>query len=170
MPHARENKRQVSKDGQRAHSAPYVSTVTLTSHDASTTHYISADEVEPLSRPAKTVFLGIGWMCFSLGHLVSSIPKLRATLFVIAAHWCFLQSSPRWQGWLYRHPKHGFVLQDWHHHQRVPKSIKASATITLVVGATLIGISFGRLPLVAFGLFVCLPIACFLWTRPVTPE
>lgn len=130
----------------------------------------SQQHIEPLGHIARILFVTLGWICYLAGHVISLVPKLRATLFVIAAHWCFLQSSPRWQGWLYRHPKHGDLLQDWHQYQRVPRSIKASATITLIAGASFIGLSFGRLPLVAFGLFVCLPIACFLWTRPVTPD
>lgn len=119
---------------------------------------------------ARPVYLGIGSLCFSLGTIGVFVPGLPTTVFMIIALWAFTRSSPSMRAWLYNHRHFGPSLQDWEKYRSIPTRARQFALASLLVSTLVIGYNFNGLVCLAFILFVCVPVASFLWTLPASPE
>jgi hypothetical protein len=85
----------------------------------------------PVSRSARWVYLGVGWLFFAIGVLGAFLPVLPTTLPMIIALWAFSKSSARLQHWLYTHRLFGPSLQRWHEHRVIPLSAKFTALVAM---------------------------------------
>ena len=116
-----------------------------------------SQEVEKLgSRAKRRIFAALGLLCVGIGVLGVILPGIPGTIFLLAASYLFVRSSPRLERWLRDHPRLGPYL-------RVAESgamplrakvvtlcaIWASIAVVLLFGAGSIG---GRAVLVALGL------------------
>lgn len=125
------------------------------------------EEVSPFGR---YMYLSLGGFCVSVGALGVLVPVLPTTVFMIVALWAFTKSSPKMRDWLYNHRHFGPVLQNWVKHRSIPTRARQIAFASLLISALFIGYAFSGLACLAFILFVCVPVASFLWTLPASPE
>lgn len=44
-----------------------------------------------------------------------------------------MRGSPRLNHWLLQHPKFGPILQNWHHHHAISRTVKRRANMMIVV-------------------------------------
>lgn len=126
-----------------------------------------ASSGEPeVSRYARPLYLATGCLCVGLGSIGIFVPGLPTTIFMIIALWAFAKSSSQMRDWLYHHKHFGPSLQDWVIHRSIPTRARQIALASLLVSTLFIGYWFSGLACLAFILFVCLPVASFLWTLP----
>ncbi len=83
-------------------------------------------------------FLAVGQVSVGLAVLGVFLPLLPTTPFLLLAAYCFLRSSPASYHWLVTHPLLGQFLKDWQLHRAIRRSVKATASITIIclAGAT----------------------------------
>lgn len=114
----------------------------------------------------KSVLLFWGWIGFGIAIMSFYYPVLPGLSFIALAVWAILKSSPHLGMKIVQHPKILPHLTKLSETRDVPRNIKIAISLLLCTGATYIATTEGRLALVAFGLFVCLPIASLLWRKP----
>lgn len=127
-------------------------------------------EDKTTSAVGRAIYLSLGGFCLSLGAIGVFIPGLPTTVFMIVALWAFTKSSPRMRDWLYHHRHFGPALQNWVQHRSIPARARQIAFASLLISALFIGYTFSGLACLAFILFVCAPVASFLWTLPDSPQ
>ena len=125
----------------------------------------ASDHVE-ISRTGKLFYMTLGGFCVAFGTIGVFVPGLPTTIFMIVALWAFTRSSARMRDWLYNHRHFGPALQSWVKHRSIPTSARQIALASLLISALFIGYTFSGLACLAFILFVCAPVASFLWTLP----
>ena len=114
----------------------------------------------------KSALLFWGWIGFGIAILSFYYPILPGLSFLGIAIWAILQSSPHLGTRIAAHPQIEPHLRHWYQTRDLPRNFKLAITICLGLSAVFIAAQEGRLALVAFGLFICLPIASALWGKP----
>jgi len=82
--------------------------------------------LNPLT-PSRIVFGALGWCAVGLAIAGVMLPGLPATIFVIAASYCFTRSSPRFERWLRGNRWLGPPLQRFTATGGMPRSAKRAA-------------------------------------------
>ncbi|TNE36388.1 MAG: DUF454 family protein [Alphaproteobacteria bacterium] len=114
----------------------------------------------------KPVLLFWGWVGFGIAVLSFYYPLLPGLSFAGLASWAILKSSPHLSDRLLQLPwlnKHLPMIKG---DVDLPMGVKYSITAILVIIALTIFLTKGQLALVAFGLFVCLPLVGLIWGKP----
>jgi hypothetical protein len=99
------------------------------------------DPAGVMARPARWVYLALGWGFFGLGVAGALLPVIPATPFMLLALWAFSRSSPRLEAWLLAHRVFGPPLRRWREHRVIPLSAKLVAWTSMAV--SLGGMIFG---------------------------
>jgi uncharacterized protein len=125
----------------------------------------SAPHAPSGKRPLRGLWLAGGFACLALGTVGMVVPLLPTVDFYIMAAWCFSRSSRRWEAWLLNHPRIGPLVRDWRANRSVPMGAKCLATLSMTASCAW---AAHALPLRTAWIpaAVCLPVACYLWTRP----
>lgn len=130
----------------------------------------TSSEHANVSRIGKIMYMALGSFCVALGAIGVFVPGLPTTVFMIVALWAFTRSSARMRDWLYHHRHFGPALQNWVKHRSIPIAARQIALASLLFSALSIGYLFSSLACLAFILFVCAPVASFLWTLPADTD
>ncbi len=69
-----------------------------------------------ISKTARLIYLGLGWLFFGIGVIGAFLPVVPTTPFMILALWAFSNSSEKLREWLYNHRVFGPPLQRWQEH------------------------------------------------------
>ena len=101
-----------------------------------------------LERARRTIYVGLGLLCFGLGVLGAFLPVLPTTPFMLVSLWAFSLSSKRLETWLLQHPRFGPRLVAWRAHRAVPLPVKltawgsmiASLALMIAAGASLLAL------------------------------
>ena len=72
-----------------------------------------SEDDQPRRRWPRPLLFALGWVFTALGVVGLILPLMPGTIFLIAAAWCFSQSSPRFEAWLIGHPKLGPHVLRW---------------------------------------------------------
>ena len=113
----------------------------------------------------KSLFASVAVLSTGLGVIGLFLPLLPTTPFLILAFWAAAKGSPRFQFWLYRHPRFGPPLRAWYRYRALSVRTKVMATLILCSSLAVMGWSgVPRGGLLAAALFF-LAIGVFLWTR-----
>lgn len=134
------------------------------------THPEADDAPREISALGRYSYLSLGVLCVTFGTIGVFVPGLPTTVFMIVALWAFTRSSPKMRDWLYNHRHFGPALQNWVKHRSIPVRARQFALASLLISALVIGQMVSGLACLAFILFVCTPVASFLWTLPSNPE
>ena len=110
----------------------------------------------PGSRARRKLYLGLGLVCLAVGVIGVLLPGLPGTLFLLAASYLFIRSSPRLDRWMREHPRLGPPLRQAERGEMplrakvvVLVAIWTSVAAVLLLGA---GHVLGRVALVALGI------------------
>lgn len=137
-------------------------------------HLHSASETQGDIREISTLgrysYLSLGGLCVAFGTIGIFVPGLPTTIFMIIALWSFTRSSPKMRDWLYNHRHFGPALQNWVNHRSIPTRARQIALASLLISALVISQTVSGLACLAFILFICTPVASFLWTLPANPK
>ena len=110
------------------------------------------------------------WLNVVVGVIGIFLPLLPTTVFLLIALWAFSLSSPRFQVWLYHHPRLGPPVRAWHDHGVIPLRAKVAAVVVMSVGLIFLAWKYGDAVL-TLGLGILLVIiASWIVTRPARPE
>jgi uncharacterized protein len=113
------------------------------------------------------LYLGLGFVALGLGIVGVFLPLLPGTPFLILAAFCFSRGSPRFHGWLLRHPRLGPPVTLWRASGAIRLRHKVIATILIVLSAGFSAFVFvGQLVVVAVLLLVIAAVLWFIWSRP----
>lgn len=122
----------------------------------------------PSHRPwLRLLLISCGLACLGLAVAGLLLPLLPATPFLLLAAACFARSSERLHGWMLRHPRFGPILGDWEAQGAIRTSAKRTATLAILLSAT---ITVAVTPLSRLALATMLVtlagVLAFIWTRP----
>ncbi|KRE04177.1 hypothetical protein ASE61_09930 [Bosea sp. Root670] len=103
-----------------------------------------------------------GWVFTALGVVGLILPLMPGTIFLIAAAWCFSQSSPRFEAWLIGHPRLGPHVLRWRKTGAIARRAKVLACGSMALSFALltqtsappIALATAALCLVGAGLYV----------------
>jgi len=110
---------------------------------------------------------GFGVVCVVLGIAGLVLPVLPGTVFLLIALWAFSRSSPRFHHWLYRHPRLGAPLRQWHTHRVIPLRAKVLAVSMMAFSLLLVTLYVAEdwmLPSVLGAMMAA--VATYIVTRP----
>ena len=84
------------------------------------------------------LFVVLGVCALALGIAGVVLPVLPTTPFVLLAAACFARGSPRFHGWLLRHPLFGPIIVEWREYGSIPWRTKITAVALM---STTLGVS-----------------------------
>ena len=126
----------------------------------------SAPAIAHYTGPARWALIVFGWLNVAVGFVGVFVPGLPTTVFLLIALWAFSRSSPRFQKWLWNHPRFGPVIRDWHHHKVIPRKAKVMAVTTMVGSVVIVSVFVAHTwygPVVMA--VILIPIALWIVTR-----
>ena len=96
----------------------------------------------PMTRPSSSklsrVLYGLlAYVSLGIGLVAIVIPGLPTTEFILLAAWAATRSSPRLSAWLENHRLFGPILHNWRNGKVIQRRAKVSATISMLLCATL---------------------------------
>ena len=74
-----------------------------------------------------------GWILTAIGVIGLILPLMPGTIFLIAAAWCFSQSSPRFEAWLVGHPRLGPQVRRWRETGSIARKVKYIACASMAL-------------------------------------
>jgi len=95
----------------------------------------------------RILFIGLGWLFFSLGVIGVFLPVMPTTVFMIMALWAFANSSRKLHAWLYTHSKFGPALQQWDRDRVIPIHAKIAALGGMLISLLYVTLFSGAPPL-----------------------
>jgi len=121
-----------------------------------------SEEDQPRRRWSRPLLFAAGWVFTALGVIGLILPLMPGTIFLIAAAWCFSQSSPRFEAWLIGHPKLGPHVLRWRQTGAIARRAKVLAcgsmalsfAILTQTSAPPIALATAALCLIGAGLYV----------------
>ncbi|MDP6403584.1 MAG: YbaN family protein [Alphaproteobacteria bacterium] len=122
------------------------------------------------SAALRHALFAFAWLNVVVGVVGIFLPLLPTTVFLLIALWAFSLSSPRFQAWLYHHPRLGPPIRAWHDHGVIPLRAKMAAVVVMSAGLIFLAWKYGDAVL-TLGLGILLVIiASWIVTRPARPE
>ncbi len=109
----------------------------------------------------------LGMLCVVLGVVGLVLPVMPGTVFFLIALWAFSRSSPQFHGWLYRHPRLGAPLRQWHTHRVIPLRAKIMAVSMMAFSLLLVTLVVAEdwvLPSILGAILAV--VATYIITRP----
>jgi uncharacterized protein len=85
------------------------------------------------NRIVRLCLFSFGILSVGLGTLGVFLPLLPTTPFLLLAAWCFLKSSERAHGWIYRQPLFGKALRDWEKNRSIARPTKLIAISMIIL-------------------------------------
>jgi uncharacterized membrane protein YbaN (DUF454 family) len=122
---------------------------------------VSEDD-QPRRRWPRPLLFALGWVFTALGVVGLILPLMPGTIFLIAAAWCFSQSSPRFEAWLLGHPRLGPHVLRWRETGAISRHAKYLACGSMALSFALltqtsappIALATAALCLIGAGLYV----------------
>ena len=122
------------------------------------------------NKTKRYLYLGFGWLMFTIGFIGAFLPVLPTTPFMILALWGFSRGSEALHDWLYNHPKFGETLRDWDKYRIIPMKAKLMAISMMTLSASYL-IFFSNIPdlglILALGLMLYGTV--FILSKPSRP-
>lgn len=89
----------------------------------------------------RPLLFATGWVFTVLGVIGLILPLMPGTVFLIAAAWCFSQSSPRFEAWLIGHPRLGPQVRRWRQTGSIARRVKYIACGSMVLSFALLALT-----------------------------
>ena len=97
-----------------------------------------SEDDQPRRRWSRPLLFALGWVFTALGVIGLILPLMPGTIFLIAAAWCFSQSSPRFEAWLIGHPKLGPHVLRWRRTGAIARRAKYLACGSMLLSFVLL--------------------------------
>ncbi|MBB3230392.1 YbaN family protein [Halomonas stenophila] len=119
-----------------------------------------------MSHARRAAFMTLAGISFLLGVIGAFLPLLPTTCFMLLAVWSASRGSPRFAGWIRRHPRFGPAVTAWEGERAIPRHAKWLAGAMLVVSMLVLALTVGQLWL-KLGLIAGLTlVGLWIVTRP----
>ncbi|MNN21074.1 Inner membrane protein YbaN [compost metagenome] len=89
------------------------------------------------SKLSRVLFGLLAYVSLAIGLVAIVVPGLPTTEFILLAAWAATRSSPRLSAWLENHRLFGPILHNWRNGKVIQRRAKLSATISMLVCASL---------------------------------
>ncbi len=125
-----------------------------------------AAQLMQVSGLPRWIWLSVTYCSLGLAAAGAVLPIVPTTPFLLVALWAGTRASPRLRFRLYRHPRYGPILRNWHRHGVVPASAKLLACSLMLASAIMLW--FSQVPTALF-VFMCVfftAVATFILSRP----
>lgn len=117
------------------------------------------------NRIVRICLFSLGILSVGLGTLGVFLPLLPTTPFLLLAAWCFLKSSERAHGWIYRQPLFGKALRDWEKKRSIARPTKVIAISMIILSVMLIWAKVNNLWIRYLVTSLLLFVSIFIFTR-----
>ena len=117
------------------------------------------------NRVVRSCIFVLGILSVVLGAIGVILPVLPTTPFILLAAWCFLKSSERAHGWIFRQPLFGKALQDWEKDRSIARPTKVLAISMIVISVILIWLIVSNLWIKYLVTALLLFVSVFISTR-----
>ena len=97
-----------------------------------------SEDDQPRRRWPRPLLFALGWVFTALGVIGLILPLMPGTIFLIAAAWCFSQSSPRFEAWLLGHPRLGPHVLRWRETGAIARRAKYLACGSMLLSFVLL--------------------------------
>jgi hypothetical protein len=117
-------------------------------------------------RTARLLWLALTWLALGLAALGALLPLMPTTVFLLVALWTGSRASPRFRYRLFRHPRYGPMLRDWHRHGVISRRAQLLACCAMAASLVVLWLS-GASPSVLVSVGACLlVVAAWILSRP----
>ena len=116
-----------------------------------------------MMRPLWT-FFGLAFVV--IGAIGLFLPFLPTVPFMLAAAFCFSQSSPRLHNWLLTHNIFGPPIHAWSERGAIPRRVKWISTLSSLAAPVISAILGFSSAVIAFQVICVIAVMAFIWTRP----
>ena len=89
------------------------------------------------SKLSRVLFGLLAYVSLAIGLVAIVVPGLPTTEFILLAAWAATRSSPRLSAWLENHRLFGPILHNWRNGKVIQRRAKLSATVSMLVCASL---------------------------------
>jgi hypothetical protein len=76
-------------------------------------------------------WLTLTWLAIALAAVGAALPLMPTTVFLLVALWTGSKASPRFRYRLFRHPRYGPALRDWHRHGVISRPARWMAALAM---------------------------------------
>ncbi|RFF30539.1 YbaN family protein [Wenzhouxiangella sediminis] len=117
-------------------------------------------------RSARLFWLILTWIAIGLGAVGAFLPLMPTTVFLLIALWTGSKASPRFRYRLFRHPRYGPALRDWHRHGVISNPARWTAAGAMALSVFVLWMA-GASPSVLIAVGACLLlVAAWIFSRP----
>jgi uncharacterized protein len=120
----------------------------------------------PLTPRRRIVWLLVAGVSFAVGILALFIPGIPTTEFILLAAFAASKSSPRFHGWLCRHPLFGPMIRNWQSGACVSRRTKLGASLSMSVCLVVMAFVVPYRWVVVLAALGMAAGAFWLWRRP----
>ncbi|NBD96218.1 MAG: DUF454 family protein [Gammaproteobacteria bacterium] len=111
-------------------------------------------------------WLILTWVAIGLGAIGAFLPLMPTTVFLLVALWTGSKASPRFRYRLFRHPRYGPALRDWHRHGVISRPARWTAAAAMASSLVLLWL-MGASHSVLISVGACLAlVAAWIFSRP----
>jgi uncharacterized membrane protein YbaN (DUF454 family) len=111
-------------------------------------------------------WLVLTWIAIGLGAVGAFVPLMPTTVFLLLALWTGSRASPRIRYRLFRHPRYGPALRDWHRHGVISRRAQWLACGAMALSLCLLWLS-GASASILISVGACLAVvAAWICSRP----
>lgn len=123
--------------------------------------------IPPLLLPMRNgLYLALAGTSFGLGVIGAFLPVMPTTCFMLVAVWAASRGSPRFAGWIRRHPRFGPSILAWERQRAIPRHAKYIALGMLVLSVALLAFTISTLMLKIVLITGLMLLALWIVTRP----
>ena len=91
-----------------------------------------------MSKLQRTLYTSLAGVSFGLGIVGAFLPLMPTTVFMLLALWLASKGSPRFAGWIRRHPRFGPPVVAWENERAISRQAKYLACAMLLLSMFMI--------------------------------
>lgn len=122
-----------------------------------------SDSTRSLRRLA---WAALAWCSIGAGTAGVFLPLLPTTPFLLFAAWAGSRASPRFERWLYHHPRFGPSLRAWEQEGAIATRAKLLATLLMSLSWVLLWLLNAATLMLVTTAVLFSGLLIFLWSRP----
>ncbi|SHF41683.1 hypothetical protein SAMN02745148_02576 [Modicisalibacter ilicicola DSM 19980] len=119
-----------------------------------------------MSKLRRTLYTSLAGVSFALGIVGAFLPLMPTTVFMLLALWLASRGSPRFAGWIRRHPRFGPPILAWEDEGAISRQAKYLACAMLLLSMLVISLTLDSLLLRTLLIPFLALVGLWIVTRP----